>query len=41
MPKHSLKRYFGDKSFYKMLMAVSVPIMLQTGLTTLVSHLTQ
>ena len=39
MPKHSLKRYFGDKAFYKMLMAVAVPIMLQNGLTNLVSLL--
>ena len=39
MPKHSLKRYIGDKAFYKMLMAVAVPIMLQNGLTNLVSLL--
>ena len=32
-------RYFGDKAFYKMLMAVAIPIMLQNGLTNLVSLL--
>ena len=32
-------RYFGDRAFYKMLMAIAVPVMLQNGLTNLVSLL--
>ena len=32
-------RYFGDKAFYKTLMAIAVPVMLQNGLTNLVSLL--
>ena len=32
-------RYIGDKAFYKTLMAIAVPVMLQNGLTNLVSLL--
>ena len=39
MRKPDLSRYFGDKAFYKTLLAVAVPIMLQNGLTNLVSLL--
>ncbi len=34
-----LSRYFGDKAFYKMLMTIAIPVMLQNGLTNLVSLL--
>lgn len=33
------RRFIGDKAFYKTLLAISVPIMLQNGLTNLVSLL--
>jgi len=39
MRKQTLNRYFGDKAFYKMLMAIVVPMILQNGLTNLVSLL--
>ena len=34
-----IKKYFGDKSFYKMLLAVAIPIMVQNGITNLVNLL--
>ncbi len=34
-----LKKYIGDKNFYKMVLAVALPIMLQTGITNFVSML--
>ena len=39
MRKINWSRYFGDKAFYKTLMAIAVPVMLQNGLTNLVSLL--
>ena len=35
----NMKRYFGNKAFYKMLLGIAVPVMLQNGLTNLVSLL--
>ncbi len=35
----TLKKYFGDKKFYKMVMAVAVPIMIQNFITNFVSML--
>ncbi|MFA6935209.1 MAG: MATE family efflux transporter, partial [Sphaerochaetaceae bacterium] len=37
--KKSLERYFGTKAFYKMLLAVAIPIMVQQGFTNFVSML--
>lgn len=34
-----LKKYFGDRAFYKMVLAVSVPIMVQNGISNFVSML--
>lgn len=34
-----MKKYIGDKAFYKMLFAVSVPIMIQNGITSFVNLL--
>ncbi|MDD7771278.1 MAG: MATE family efflux transporter [Firmicutes bacterium] len=34
-----LKKYFGDKRFYKMALAVAVPIMIQNGITNAVAML--
>ena len=34
-----MKKYFGDKAFYKMVLAVVLPIMLQNGITNFVSLL--
>ena len=34
-----LKKYIGDKSFYKYVLAIAVPIMLQNGITNFVSML--
>lgn len=34
-----LKKYIGDKQFYKMVLAVAVPIMIQNGITNFVSLL--
>jgi len=39
MRKDFWRRFVGDKAFYKMLMAIAVPVMLQNGLTNLVSLL--
>ncbi len=39
MQKFDRSRYFGDKAFYKTLMAIVVPMILQNGLTNLVSLL--
>ena len=39
MKTFNRSRYFGDKAFYKMLMAIAVPVMLQNGLTNFVSLL--
>jgi len=39
MKTFNRSRYFGDKAFYKMLMVIAVPVMLQNGLTNLVSLL--
>lgn len=33
------KRYFGDRAFYKMVLAVAIPIMIQNGITQFVSLL--
>ena len=33
------QKYFGDKQFYKMALAVAVPIMIQNGITNFVSML--
>ncbi len=35
----TLKKYFGDKNFYKMVMSVAVPIMIQNFITNFVSML--
>lgn len=37
--KLDLKKYFGDRAFYKMLIAITVPIMIQNGITNLVNLL--
>ncbi len=37
--KLQAKRYFGDKAFYKSILAVSVPMMVQNGITNLVNML--
>ena len=34
-----MKKYIGNKAFYKMVLAVAVPIMIQNGITNLVSLL--
>ena len=34
-----MKKYFGDKAFYKMALSVVLPIMLQNGITNFVSLL--
>lgn len=34
-----LKKYFGDRAFYKMVLAISVPIMVQNGISNFVSML--
>ena len=34
-----LKRYVGDKAFYKYVMAITLPIMIQNGITHLVNML--
>jgi len=34
-----LKKFFGDRAFYKKVIAISVPIMIQTGITNFVSLL--
>ena len=39
MKSFNRSRYFGDKAFYKLLMTIAVPVMLQNGLTNLVSLL--
>ncbi len=39
MRKVNWSRYFGDKAFYRTLMTIAVPVMLQNGLTNLVSLL--
>ena len=39
MKTFNRSRYFGDKAFYKLLMTIAVPVMLQNGLTNLVSLL--
>ena len=36
---HFKEKYIGDRAFYKMLMAVAVPIMIQNGITNFVSLL--
>lgn len=35
----NIKRYFGNKQFYKSVLAISVPIMIQSGITNLVNML--
>ena len=35
----NIKKYVGDKSFYKMVLAIAVPIMIQNGITNFVSML--
>lgn len=35
----NLKRFFGDRNFYKMVLAVAVPIMVQNGITNFVNML--
>ena len=37
--KPFLRRYFGDKAFYKMVLGVAVPIMIQNGISNFVSLL--
>lgn len=37
--KPLIKRYIGDKAFYKMLIAITLPIMIQNGITNFVSLL--
>lgn len=37
--KSFLKKYFGDKAFYKMVLSVALPIMLQNGITNFVNLL--
>ena len=35
----TLKKYIGDKAFYRTVLAVAVPIMIQNGFTNLVNLL--
>ena len=35
----ALNKYFGDKAFYKRMLAVALPIMIQNGITNFVSLL--
>ena len=37
--KKKLRRYVGDRHFYKMLLAIVVPIIIQNGITNFVSLL--
>ena len=37
--RFNLKRYFGDKAFYKMVLGIAVPVMIQNGITNLVGLL--
>ena len=37
--KLTLNKYFGDKAFYKSVLAISVPMMVQNGITNLVNML--
>ena len=37
--KKKLRRYIGDRHFYKMLLAIVVPIIIQNGITNFVSLL--
>ena len=37
--KKKVKKYIGDKRFYRMVLAVVVPIMIQNGITNFVSLL--
>ena len=34
-----IAKFFGDKKFYKMVLAIAVPIMVQNGITNFVSLL--
>ena len=34
-----LKKYIGDKKFYRMVLAIAIPIMIQNGITNFVSLL--
>ena len=34
------KKFLGDKAFYKMVLAIAIPIMIQNGITNFVSLLT-
>ena len=35
----SLKRFFGDKDFYKMVLTIAVPIIIQNGISNFVNML--
>ena len=37
--KFNLKKYIGDKSFYRIVLTIAVPIMIQNGITNFVSLL--
>ncbi len=37
--KQFLKKFVGDKKFYKMVLLIAVPIMIQNGITNFVSLL--
>ena len=39
MQKSLRKKYFGDRAFYKLALAVAIPIMIQNGITQLVGML--
>jgi len=39
LQKSKIGSFVGDKAFYKALMAIAIPVMLQNGLTNLVSLL--
>ena len=36
---HFLKKFIGDKKFYKMVLLIAVPIMIQNGITNFVNML--
>ena len=39
MWKNMRQKFIGDKAFYKMVLAIAVPIMIQNGITNFVSLL--
>ena len=39
LPEKTHNKFIGDKNFYKMVLAIAVPIMIQNGITNFVSLL--